>query len=116
MCSTKEPKRRRGTSPMVKSRSRVILARDMWGISFWLNRFVGGNQRAGSGAGESGRRNALDDLALEEQENQDERQGCEQRGCHVLCVLDAVGAFDGLQSHRKGQDGSVVGGDEGPEE
>src|SRR6478609_3783751 len=116
MCSTKEPKRRRGTSPMVKSRSRVILARDIRMISLVELQAGGGKRRWASGAGESRRRNALDDLALEEQEKQDQRQGREQRGRHVLGVLDAVGSLDGLQPHGEGQDGPVVGGNEGPEE
>src|SRR6476469_7863137 len=112
MCSTKEPKSRRGTSPMVKSRSRVMRARDMYLLGCVLKLSVSGS--AGSGAGESRRRNALDDLALEEQEDEDERQRREQRGRHVLRVLDAVGALDGLEAHRKCQQIAVVGGDERP--
>src|SRR4029453_5791301 len=114
MCSTKEPKRRRGTSPMVKSRSRVMRARDIYLLGCVLKQLL--SEGAGSGSGESRRRDALDDLALEEQEYDDQRQRGEQCGRHVLRVLDAVGALDGLQSDREGQQVAVVGGDERPQE
>src|SRR4029453_5325421 len=114
MCSTKEPKRRRGTSPMVKSRSRVMRAREIYLLGCVLKQLL--SEGAGSGSGESRRRDALDDLALEEQEDDDERQSCQQGRGHVLRVLDAVGALDGLQAYGEGQTGVIVGGDERPQE
>src|SRR3954454_6438209 len=112
MCSTKEPKSRRGTSPMVKSRSRVILARDMSNFSLVVVQKWCGNKGAASGAGEARRRNALDDLALEEQEHQDQRQGGKRCRGHVLGVLDAVGALDGVQPLWQGEELGIIGGNE----
>ena len=69
MCSTNEPKSRRGTSAIVKSRSRTIRA---WGmVLLFLCRGCG---RALLTA-EAGGRDALDDLLLEDEEDDDEDSG-----------------------------------------
>src|SRR3954465_4676307 len=109
MCSTNEPKIRRGTSPSVKSRSKVIRARDMSLL---------GTERTGGAllAAEAGGGDALDDLALEDEEHRDERQRRQDRLRHHLGVLDAVGADDGLQADREGHQRGVVDDEERPEE
>src|SRR5699024_2090995 len=63
---------------------------------------------------EAGGGDALDDLALEEQEHHDQWQRTEDCHGHVLRVLDPVGADDGLQPRRQGHQGRVVDHDEGP--
>src|SRR5699024_10739896 len=70
----------------------------------------------GSGAGDAGGGDALDDLALEEQEHHDQRQRGEHRLGHVLRVLDAVGADHRLQTDREGHEVRVVDDDERPQE
>src|SRR3954452_24877664 len=89
MCSTNDPKIRRGTSPTTKSRSRVTRARDM--------ELLGACRWGGSLAAEAGGGEALDDLALEEEEDDDQRDGREHGRGHDLRVLQAVGALHGLQ-------------------
>src|SRR4051794_194493 len=109
MCSTNEPKIRRGTSPSVKSRSKVIRARDM---GLLLRERTGGVLLAA----EAGGGDALDDLALEDEEHDDERERRQHRLRHDLGVLDAVGADDGLQAYRQGHQRRVADDDERPEE
>src|SRR4029450_7272180 len=96
MCSTKEPKVRRLTGATTKPGSMVSDALSTsppqtggWSV-----------ERGGRSALEAGPGDALDDVALEQQEHRDEREGAEDGGCHRVGVADAELALDRRQADR----------------
>src|SRR4051812_36423721 len=124
MCSTKEPKIRSSTSATVNAGSITIRA----GLSATVTSAslldtsvppatAGGTSSRALGSALQARvRDALDDLALEQQERDDQRQRAHDRQRHDLGVLRAVEAVhrreadgDGLQVLRRRDD-------EGPDE
>src|SRR4051812_25301549 len=65
---------------------------------------------------EAGAGDAFDDVALEEQEDQHEREAAEQRGGHDIGVADAVGTLHGREADLNGHEVRVRQHEQGPEQ
>ena len=63
----------------------------------------------------SGGSKALDDLALEQDKDDYQRQGTNYSTCHPLCILDAIGILDRSQAHWNGHQLWRVGNDKWPQ-
>src|SRR3954453_8225895 len=95
MCSTNEPKVRRFTGATTKPGSMVSDA-----LSTNPPQTDGYRWTVNGSALEAGTGDALDDVALEQQEHRDEREGAEDGGGHRVGVADAELSLDRRQADR----------------
>src|SRR3954452_16935389 len=97
MCSTNEPKVRRLTGATTNPGSMVS---DALSTSPPQTDGCRCGERDGWSALEAGAGDALDDVALEQQEHRDEREGAEDGRGHRVGIADAELALDRRQADR----------------